>query len=409
MSAFQRAVLSVNPDRLEQFTKEMKKNISEKSIKKVSRRHRSPSDASSRRSKIRKRHSKSIKEVVAKSSSQSIKASESKGGKSSKSATKDSRKHHKRKSESDVRKAKEDSDFDESDLDLSNPLFSLINLVKDRKALLETAFSIVQGTKLTAMLPDSLKLMPVDEVKRLCDEHLNVMSSKRIFHVLSGTSMDSSSGTDSSDEERPAKGGKQHDMPLQDHTLQTNLVDSTTSESAGPSMLFPSALSTAQCSMHDKDVVPLSSTGFDDVPTSTSPAGTHVVKKCSSTRKSETEDGELDTIVFSGKDFEIHNIAEQVSEVKDVPVDTDEVFVEEVEEIEEMSEDHIHECEFQTADDSDKTVPQSSPASGDILAVEDYSGKTQLEILELELRARAIQSLMKAAKTGSLKTAPSEK
>lgn len=99
-----------------------------------------------------------------------------------------------------------------------------------------------------------------------------------------------------------------------------------------------------------------------------------------------------------------------MSQAKDSPVIIDEVFVEEVEEIEETTEDQIHEDtqerEFQTPDNRDETMLQSNPAPKDTLISEDYSGKTQLEILELELRARAIQSLMKATKAGSIKNAP---
>lgn len=312
MSAFRRAVLSVNPDRLEQFTNQMKKNISDKNDKKVSKRHRSPSETSSRRSKTKKRNSKSAK-VVAKSSSRAIEGSKSKEVKPSKSAKNDSKNRHKPKSDSVNKKSKEECDFNEKDLDLSNPLYSLTTLVKDRDVLLETAFYILQGSKLAAMVPDNLKRMSLDELKRQCEEHLKVMSSKRLSHVLSGTSMESSSeSSSSSDDERPKKVEKQQDLLMQDHTLQTNLVDSTTSDNTGPSMLFPSAISTAQGSIHDKDASPPKSIGFDDFPTSTSPTGSRMTKKRRSAKKSEVEDGELDFLVSDGEDCEIVDIAKQV-------------------------------------------------------------------------------------------------
>jgi len=77
-------------------------------------------------------------------------------------------------SDNDDEKLTGDSDVEEGGVDLDGELHPLSYYVKDRKVLMEQVFKIVQAPKLAAMLPDILKNMPVDELKRKCLAQLEV-------------------------------------------------------------------------------------------------------------------------------------------------------------------------------------------------------------------------------------------
>lgn len=476
MSAFRRAVLSVAPERLEQFSMEMEKNIKQKPKSK-----RKSMDEKSSKTKRRRKHSshgsetrKSSKSTSEKIESGKKRSSDVKKG-SSHSRSRDrgrdggtsskERKSKKVKSKNYV----DDSDFDPKDLDLSTPLAPLSDLVKDRIVLLDTVFSIIKGPKLTSMLPDILKLMPLEEIKRLCGEQLDVMSSKRILHIIFGREMVSSSGTDSSDNEVDNKKTNELSIPVplkHDLSLQANFIDSTTSDqpSSGPSMLFPSALSTAQAAMansNDMGEENINNASPGTVSTSTEPniIYTEVDDDGVDHVSSDTEEGEVQT---SDEEHEVveHDddvIVIQDEEVEDHPAEGD-VFVE-VEELEELLEEDfnnkqeiirnqpnknkrkvsvkkIHKEEIITIDGEkssttregtfkllDEEVEISKKSSSSVQGTsssgearqtsgeveqdekDPNAGKSQLEILELELRERAIRSLMKAVQTGKLKPA----
>lgn len=255
MSAFRQAVLSVNPERLEQFSREIKKNIKDKSKKR-----KWPKDESSKKSDINSVRSSEKKKKrrksthVSKGKKDDNKEQDDDKERSSRRSSKKSSRSRQQLSSRDGnrrcgKKAEEDSDMEKDGLDLSVPLAPLTDLVKDKTALLDTVFNIIKGPKLTSMLPDILKLMPMVKIKYLCREQLDVMSSKRLHHILAGKEMEFSSGTDSSDEEvkKLKETIRSSPSPVHDSGLQANFVDSTTSESANPSklMLFPSAISTA--------------------------------------------------------------------------------------------------------------------------------------------------------------------
>ncbi|XP_030852352.1 uncharacterized protein DDB_G0284459-like [Strongylocentrotus purpuratus] len=89
------------------------------------------------------------------------------------------------------------SDVD-SDLDLSKEKQPLEFYLHDREELINEAFIAVTGLQLTNMVPDILKYVPLDELKRLCLNQLEGLSRKRIRHIIQGTEMLSSSDSDES-------------------------------------------------------------------------------------------------------------------------------------------------------------------------------------------------------------------
>lgn len=230
LGAYRQAMLSVAPDRLEQFSLTMKQNINENKGKK--------------KKKDKSKHHKTETSSTKSSSSKK----DAKKKRSSKRKSSDTVIKKKRKSSSDDEDSivGGDSDIEEGGLDLSRPLYPLSHFIKDREKLMGEVFRVVRGAKLDAMLPDKLKTSlnnNNDELRRRCLAHLEVMSSKRLSHVINGEKMDSSSGTDSSEDEVEKVEEK--------HVLQTNVIDSTTPSDG---LLPTGKVATRGGDLHNKSV-----------------------------------------------------------------------------------------------------------------------------------------------------------
>ncbi|CAH1774102.1 unnamed protein product, partial [Owenia fusiformis] len=94
---------------------------------------------------------------------------------------------------------------DDSDLDLEKEVLPIGKFIKNRETLINEIFHSLRGSRLGNMVPDILKSVSQDELKKLCLEQLLIMSRKRIKRIIDGDDPDfiSSSGTEdeSSDEE----------------------------------------------------------------------------------------------------------------------------------------------------------------------------------------------------------------
>ncbi|XP_033101328.1 uncharacterized protein LOC117104568 isoform X2 [Anneissia japonica] len=110
-----------------------------------------------------------------------------KGGKKKKNANKGT------KEPKDDREANEDSD-----VDIDKELKPIGDYINNRELMLEHVFKSVKEHKLQSLLPDILKDIGMDELKIQCCHQLEGMSKKRIRHILAGEEMDSSSGTEES-------------------------------------------------------------------------------------------------------------------------------------------------------------------------------------------------------------------
>lgn len=107
----------------------------------------------------------------------------------------------KKEKESDKkRKKSQEEEFDDSDLDLEKDVHPISYYVKDRENLLEQMFHCVKGHSLKRALPEVLKELPLDELKRRCMEQLEVMSKKRIRRILAGDDPASISSSGTEDE-----------------------------------------------------------------------------------------------------------------------------------------------------------------------------------------------------------------
>ncbi|XP_077981698.1 uncharacterized protein LOC144436718 [Glandiceps talaboti] len=104
-------------------------------------------------------------------------------------------------------KVNSDNEYD-SDLDLNKEVKPIGAYIKKRDEMLQHMFKSIKGDKLKSMLPDIMKECSLEEIKTLCLDQLEVMSKKRIRCILTGQEMLSSSGTDDSSSDEEVEGVK---------------------------------------------------------------------------------------------------------------------------------------------------------------------------------------------------------
>lgn len=75
----------------------------------------------------------------------------------------------------------EHSDLEEGGLDLTVALKPVSFYISDKKEMLRQCFCIIGEKKLQKMLPDVLKNCSIEEIKRLCQEQLELLSEKKNF------------------------------------------------------------------------------------------------------------------------------------------------------------------------------------------------------------------------------------
>ncbi|KAG7461883.1 hypothetical protein MATL_G00195870 [Megalops atlanticus] len=113
----------------------------------------------------------------------------------------------------------EPSDIEEGGLDLSVQFKPISAYVTDRREMLEQCFRVLGENKLKKMLPDELKNCTFDEIKSLCWEQLEQLSQSNLIQILEGEEVTAFS--DAEEEESRKK--------LKTDSQQDNNVDSTSS------------------------------------------------------------------------------------------------------------------------------------------------------------------------------------
>ncbi|KAM7377380.1 hypothetical protein PAMA_013931 [Pampus argenteus] len=76
------------------------------------------------------------------------------------------------------------SDIEEGGLDLSLPFQPITAYVTNKKEMLEQCFHVLGERKLAKMLPDELKDCSLEEIRKLCWEQLEQISEKNVMHIL---------------------------------------------------------------------------------------------------------------------------------------------------------------------------------------------------------------------------------
>lgn len=107
--------------------------------------------------------------------------------------------HHKRQKVKKLKHRSELTDCDNtnSGLQLDKPLENIESYINDKHEMTIQMFNSLSNKKLASMLPSILRSLDATELKQLCVEQLEVMSEKRIKSVLQGIDPSSISSSDS--------------------------------------------------------------------------------------------------------------------------------------------------------------------------------------------------------------------
>ncbi|NXI71823.1 CAAP1 inhibitor, partial [Anseranas semipalmata] len=248
-----------------------------------------------------------------------------------------------------VEEAEQPSDIEEGGLDLSVSLKPVSFYIADKKEMLQQCFCVIGEKKLQKMLPDILKNCSMDEIKRLCLEQLELLSEKKLLKILEGKS-----GADSDTDEDGDGGDKTGGESV---SQQDNSIDSTSSLREDNKL---EGQESKQGKGEDSDVLSINADAYDS----------DIEGPCNE------EDS---------PDVQENTVRSGASQIDDLQKDIEKS----VNEILGLAESSPKES---------KAASLAVPPSEDV-----QPSAQQLELLELEMRARAIKALMKA---GDVKKQP---
>ncbi|XP_004428447.1 PREDICTED: caspase activity and apoptosis inhibitor 1 [Ceratotherium simum simum] len=237
----------------------------------------------------------------------------------------------------------EHSDLEEGGLDLTVSLKPVSFYISDKKEMLQQCFCIIGEKKLQKMLPDVLKNCSIEEIKKLCQEQLELLSEKKILKILEGDN-----AVDSEMEEEADDGSKMgSDLVSQ----QDICVDSTSSLRENKQ---PDGLELKQGKGEDSDVLSINADAYDS---------------------------------------DIEGPCNEEAAAPEVPENTVQSEAGQIDDLEKDIEKSVNEI-LGLAESSPK---EPKAAALTVPPAEDVQPSAQqLELLELEMRARAIKALMKA-------------
>ncbi|XP_060085668.1 caspase activity and apoptosis inhibitor 1-like [Ylistrum balloti] len=334
----------------------------------------------------------------------------------------DKRKTKKQKKETKKKSSKRSSSENDpdSDLDLEKELKPIGDYIKDRRKMLEQMFHCLKGGSLQRNLPDVLKELTIEDLKRRCQNQLEIMSKKRIIRILAGDDPAniSSSGTDdeSSEDEDIHKGKDVKED-------QEQMADSTSQPGEEPEGEEPEG----EDQEEDEEVDAEAEEGdVDDIQgeetleeeedveegemtdeSDETPKEHNAQSDVESGHYSNTDTDGLDGQHCPKEDNSIYSGSPEPGEV-DVPSDQESMtdpdgedhYLAEVEEGEESLYGDMEDTEAVTQE-SQGGVPEGQGEDQGTQA-EEHEGVTpvlsqnQMELLELEMRARAIKAMLKA-------------
>ncbi|XP_070563709.1 caspase activity and apoptosis inhibitor 1-like [Ptychodera flava] len=358
------------------------------------------------------------------------KATKRKAEKKKEKATKKKKKvtHKKAKKSSSPNEAEakaplnSDNEYD-SDLDLDKELKPIGAYIKNREEMLEHIFKTIKGDKLKAMLPDILKNCPLEEIKSLCLDQLEVMSKKRIRAVLAGQGLSSSSGTEESSSEEESAG--QSKVKVRSEVIQEGQPEKQTKEG-----------NVVELSKNEDDIV-------DDAGDKSSLSGSadHVKDGADGSGcHSDSIHGDSDVVDSTTDQQEVASVADVLTLSPQRDDENDSLFNDVIENDEKIVDadnpssgslendttpqpgqdsgqgESNQECSVPSdadqrqGNEQDGSIHRDSSNGdsihgnpSDVASQEDGKSKptearvqTRLELLELEMRARAIRSLMQA-------------
>ncbi|KAJ7399292.1 Phospholipase A-2-activating protein [Pitangus sulphuratus] len=241
-----------------------------------------------------------------------------------------------------VEETEQPSDVEEGGLDLTVSLKPVSFYIADKKEMLQQCFCVIGEKKLQKMLPDTLKNCSMDEIKRLCMEQLELLSEKNLLKILEGRM-----GADSDTDEEANGGDKTGDDSV---SQQDNSIDSTSSLREDSKL---EGQESKQGKGEDSDVLSINADAYDS----------DIEGPCNE------EDG---------PDVQENTVRSGAGQIDDLQKD-----------IEKSVNEILGLAESSPKEPKSSTLPV--PPSEDV-----QPSAQQLELLELEMRARAIKALMKA-------------
>ncbi|XP_018615045.1 caspase activity and apoptosis inhibitor 1 isoform X2 [Scleropages formosus] len=123
------------------------------------------------------------------------------------------------KEDGENRAVDEPSDIEEGGLDLNVPFKPISAYMSDRQEMLEQCFRVLGENKLRKMLPDELKDCTFTEIKKLCWEQLEQLAQSQLLQILEGEEVNVFSDAEEEGHKRRTETDSQQD----------NNVDSTSS------------------------------------------------------------------------------------------------------------------------------------------------------------------------------------
>ncbi|KAL1270445.1 hypothetical protein QQF64_029461 [Cirrhinus molitorella] len=251
----------------------------------------------------------------------------------------------------------EPSDLEEGGLDLSKSFKPISAYIQERKEMLEQSFHVLGENKLKKMLPDELKDCSFSEIKKLCWDQLQQISEIHLMEILEGKEL--SAGPE--------------EQNILDSQQDSN-VDSTSSLRENPETEEKPGAGSGE----DSDVLSINAE-IDD-----SDIEGHKVVKAEEPALADEPLPPTAAVQPSEPKVELQqDIDRSVSEILAL-----------------TSGSEHNDLSEAALDKSD--VQEKAPA-----APAKQPSAQQLELLELEMRARAIKALMKASEIKKHKTADS--
>ncbi|XP_071333664.1 caspase activity and apoptosis inhibitor 1 isoform X2 [Trachinotus anak] len=272
------------------------------------------------------------------------------------------------------------SDIEEGGLDLSLPFQPITAYVANKREMLEQCFHVLGEKKLHKMLPDELKDCSLEEIKKLCLEQLEPISEKNLIQILAGEELTSGNGDGNT--KVTLESQQDNNVDSTSCLKETAKTGDTKQEGGG--------------SGEESDVLSINADTYDsDIE---GPKEEQTVKVVGGTVKSGDSSGEVTypAVNPDPADPEPHTVSQPVEAKKDIQSDIDRS-VSEILAFSSTSSTEVAKEQSAPRQSADVSLPvQGGPVSSRAPAACQPSIQ-QLELLELEMRARAIKALMKAS------------
>ncbi|KAK7175932.1 hypothetical protein R3I93_000251 [Phoxinus phoxinus] len=254
-----------------------------------------------------------------------------------------------RKEKEEPEVPREPSDLEEGGLDLNKAFKPISAYMQDRKEMLEQSFNVLGEIKLKKMLPDELKDCSFNEIKKLCWDQLQELSEIHLLEILEGKELSVTAAPEGNN--------------LTDSQQDSN-VDSTSSLIENPEMEEKQGAGSGE----DSDVLSINA---------------------------EIDDSDIEGHkVIKAEESVLRDVTQPPAPVMQSP----EPKVELQQDIDRSVSEILALTPSEPSKDlRTESLDKSATIENASAAPTEQPSAQQLELLELEMRARAIKALMKAS------------